>query len=111
MRKRLLEKLDWKLFMLVSMIFFLSYGEALPQKKGDFVRNEQVIDYAIALAGETYYKQDSDTISISIKGGQIIVRFDPMSKDPPGKVTHGGALEIYFKEVEGGYEYVGGLKY
>jgi hypothetical protein len=38
------------------------------------------------------------------------VRFDPIAKsDVPRLIFGDGGLELHFREVEGGYEYTGGL--
>ncbi len=64
MGSRILKELDWKLFMLVLMIFFFSSSDALAQKKGDFVKRDQLIDYSIALARKSHdYKPHSHTIT------------------------------------------------
>lgn len=111
MRVQIAKKLGLIYFMLTFTAFFFLSGEALPQKKGEFVKKDQLIDFSINLARSTIgYKEDSYTISISEIDGQIIVQFDPIQDYSSGSVKLDSELELYFKEVEGGYVYIGGLK-
>jgi hypothetical protein len=106
-----MEKLDRKLFVLAFIIFCFSSGEAFSQKKGEFVKKDQLIDYSINLTRRTIgYREDSHTISISEKDGQITVRFGPTTEFYLPELVLDGGLELYFREIERGHRYIGGLK-
>ena len=96
--------------MLAFVLLLLSCPEAIAQQKGDVVKSDDLIDYSIGWAKSIVgYEQGSHTIRIFRKGDATIVEFKPIIEFYMPSLIRGGEMTLRFKEVEGGYEFQGGV--
>ncbi len=98
------------MFVVVLLFSFLG-GNAFPQRVGDFVKYEELIDYSMdrMRLAKLFYGGISYNISIFKRGEKTVVRFDPIILEECPFTAGLGGVELYFTEVQRGYVYEGGV--